>query len=91
MTEAQKLHVFHDGQDWFIAADAMDAAAVRAELYPHEAPEDFDALAQIPEDEVIGVLCNEQGKPDDHGVGVNKTAAEWAAQEGRGVLCSRDD
>ncbi len=87
MTE---LNVFHDGQDWFVAESIEDAALIRSEMYPDEEPEDFEELSRLPDDEVIGVLCNELGEPDDHGTALNKTASEWARQVGRGVLCSTD-
>lgn len=85
-----ELHVFHDGQDWYIAMDAADAHVLRVGLYSDELPEDAGPLEQLPDDEIVGVLCNENGRPDDHGTGVNKAAGEWAKQEGRGVLCSME-
>lgn len=82
------LKVWHDGNDWIIAESAAAACDLANKMYGSEEAEvdDFNALA---DDCVIGVIC-EDGKPSDQGVGVKKTAAEWAAQEGRGVLCSRD-
>lgn len=85
-----ELHVFHDGQDWYIANDAADAHALRVAMYDGEPPEDAGVLEQLPDAEVVGVLCNDFGRPDDHGTGIKKTAAEWVAQEGRCVLCSSD-
>ena len=85
-----ELQVFHDGYDWVIAASAEDAAALLTESRGDDPPilaAEFTAMAP---DAKLGVLCNERGKPDDHGIGVTKTCAEWVEQEGRGILCSRD-
>ena len=51
---------------------------------------EYKAMAQLPDEELIGVLCNSKGEPDDRGKGVKRAAAEWAKRQGRGVLCSRD-
>ena len=84
-----ELQVFHDGSDWVIAESAAEAAAIVTEQRgePVAGEAEFVALRS---GEFVGVLCNEQGKPDDYGVGINKTCAEWIKQEGKGILCSKD-
>src|SRR3954468_13083839 len=83
-----ELHVWHDGQDWAIAESADEAARMVGEMTGDDdiTGEDFEALAP---DVKISVLC-EDGRPSDQGVGVEKTCAEWIAQEGEGILCSTD-
>jgi hypothetical protein len=82
------LKVWHDGNDWVIAESALEACVLVNKMYGSEEAQPGD-FGIVPDGEPIGVLC-EDGKPSDSGVGVKKTAAEWAAQEGKGILCSRD-
>lgn len=81
------LHVFHDEEDWYVAHSVSDAESLRDAHYGEARPTE---MLQLPEDKIIGVLCNEKGEPDDWGKGVDLTAAEWAAKQGRGYLCSVD-
>lgn len=86
--DAADLQVWHDGQDWAIAESADEAASMVAKMTGHDelTGAAFKALAP---DFRLGILCV-NGKPDDHGVGVRKTCAEWIAQQGKGILCSKD-
>lgn len=87
------LHVFHDGMGWYVAESENDALVIRVVFRGDDdepvGPE-YKSMSQVPDGELISVLCNEREEPDDHGKGVKRTAAEWAARQGRGVLCSRD-
>lgn len=90
-----ELHVFHDGMDWYVATNEEDSLVLRDEFLERGESDgglgpEYKPMAQLPDDELVGVLCNSLGEPDDHGKGVKRTAAEWAKRQGRGVLCSRD-
>jgi len=84
------LHVFHDGEDWYVAQSLADAEELRDAHYGEARPTE---MRQLPDDKMIGILCDEQGQPSDGGKGdegVDLTAAQWATRQGRGYLCSRD-
>lgn len=46
--------------------------------------------ALLPDDKIISIVCDENGEISDHGESVERTAAEWAAREGRGLLASSE-
>lgn len=86
-TQPTELHVFDDGEDWYVAHDASDAAELRRVHYGEERPGELEKLSA---NKLIGILCDENGEPSDSGKGVDLAATEWAAKQGRGYLCSRD-
>jgi hypothetical protein len=88
--EEPALHVFHDGEDWYIAASVEDCAAVYEEHVGEPPDADFQEFKQLPDDSKIRIVCDENGTPDDEGEAIERTCAEWAASQGRSFLCSRN-
>jgi hypothetical protein len=91
-----ELHVFKSECDWYVA-ESLDEAwtmLVAQMGEPREELEKFDDIAQLPDDKPIRILCEQDAhgvlRPSDSGEDVTRTAAEWAAQEGRGMLCSSE-
>lgn len=93
MSEEQ-LKVFHDGSDWFVAADAAEARRMRMRMIygPDATQEDpRDMLADFEEyTKDLGIICDPDGEPDEEGERVTLPASEWAKRNGKGILCSRD-
>lgn len=82
------------GIDTFVAKDLEDAWAVLLETHGG-ARDDFDGdMAEFAPDATLTVWCNAAGHPDEpHADGnsaITRTAAEWAAAEPRGMLCSTE-
>lgn len=83
MTEKQTLHVWTDDAEWVVASSLDD---VRAVLREHRGDDDIliEDFTKLPDDKVITIS-------DEDGSGkTSKTAAEWAAENGRGFLCSTE-
>ena len=77
------LYVWSDKTDWVIAESLED---VREVLREHRCDDDIiiEDFAKLPDDNVI-VIGDEDGV-----LKTSKTAAEWAAENGRGFLCSTE-
>lgn len=88
----KKLHVYSDGLDWIIGYSPSDAK--RAVKWQRHC--DFGDLVRVPDDEVIAIPANKKGELVDYNsnytrrYAVKKTAAQWAAEKGRGHLCGLD-
>jgi hypothetical protein len=78
-----KVFKFTDSEvDWVVAEDEADAWRARSEHY--EGADDLGGKVEaLPDDTPIKII-------DDYHTGgcVTKTAAEWAAETPRGLLCS---
>jgi hypothetical protein len=89
----------YDDTDTFVAADAEDAWAALVEALGGSR-EDYDdppgehEMEELPDDKQLTIWCDPDGHPHEpFGKGnapVTKTAAEWAASEPRGMLCSTE-
>jgi hypothetical protein len=94
MTQADALHVFHQGDDgwWVVARDPEDAWDVALVGFGGDRAdyESDSVFEQWPDDRPLTILCNAEGHPDESGEHVTRPCGEWAAREGRGILCSRD-
>lgn len=91
-----ELHVYRSQCDWWVAQTIDDAWAQMEKHYGETRAEiqTYDELTLLADDETIRVLCEKDAagvmRPSDGGEYVTKTAAEWAKQEGRGMLCSTE-
>ena len=84
------MRVFTDDTDTVVAADLADARKVWEEHHGSTFEQEMMSLedwSEVPEDEVI-TICNFHGNGSDDKV--TRTASEWAAQNGRGFLCSTE-
>lgn len=85
------LHVFDIGPDTVIAHDPSDALDVWCEHYGEpRADHDVNEVEQLDDEAVITIMVDERGEISDTGAPVKRTAAEWAALENRGFLCSEE-
>lgn len=76
-------HVFTNGYEWYVASDLDDAKAVLRKYYedhfgfePHEIDDQCDKalnLRQVPADELLRILVDEDGDPSDDGEVVERT------------------
>lgn len=89
------MHVFTIGEDMVVAADAADAFEAWLEFTDRRAEnvdETVDDVSQLEDERPVEIWVNADGHPGEvdgiNGETVTKTSAEWAAQEGRGFLCS---
>jgi hypothetical protein len=82
--------------DTVVAASVEDAKAVWI-AFTGATENSFDPenWEEIPNDRVIGIWCDADGKPTEiEGDGatlVRRTAAEWATSNGRGFFCSTEN
>jgi hypothetical protein len=91
------MKVFTVGDcDWVCAENVDDAWDVYAEHNGGKRA-DYDdddcGMEEVPDNAPLKIWCNAGGTPDEpHGDNklIERTAAEWAAQEGRGFLCSTE-
>lgn len=77
------LYVWTDKTEWVVASTIED---VREVLREHRREDDIvlGDFAKLPDDKLITIV-------DEDGVlKTSKTAAEWAAENGRGFLCSTE-
>lgn len=88
MNDHNGLSLFADDYSYVIARDPMDAARLNAEAFagdPSVATErDAAEYAPVRMRAVVGVA------EDERGAVVEKTAREWIAEKGRGVLAWED-
>jgi hypothetical protein len=80
------LHCFTNEIDTYVAASLEDALAAERE-HTGMRPEDQDpeTWEQLAEDHELGIWLDEELK--NH---ATKTCAEWAAERGRGFLCTSE-
>ena len=90
MTGLEELHVFQSQCDWWVATDEAEAAKMLEEHYGDTVEEMDEEFRLLPDDEVIKIVCDEDGRISDSGESVPRTAAEWAKREGRGLLASTE-
>jgi len=85
------LRVFEIGPDKVVAHDEADAWAVWC-AHTGESRDDYEGeeARELPGDEPIRILVDEKGRISDSGALVIMRAEKWAAQEGRGFLCSSE-
>ncbi len=88
-----ELHVFKTDVDWWVASSVEDVKALM--LWHWGDPETVneaveDGVLQLPDEAIIKIVCDEHGEISDSGESVPRTAAEWAAREGRGLLASTE-
>lgn len=83
------MKVFKNDCDHYIAADIDDAWKAFEELTGEKRADYDDEFVEVPGDTIIKILC-EDGRPSDSGELVERTAAEWAEREPRGMLCSTE-
>lgn len=83
-----ELHVFtDDGTEWYIAATLDDALAAQRE-HTGIGPDDQDReyWTEVPDESELGIYLDEEREAE----ATTKTCAEWAAEKGRGFLCSTE-
>lgn len=86
MSEKQlKVWRIDDGErHWAIAPTAERALEIVAEIFGCTLDEyRGDSVEVVPDDEAITIRCD-----DEHDEAHTKTAKEWVADEGEGLLCS---
>lgn len=80
------LHVFSNDCEWYVAANLDDAlAAQRENTGFSEEDQDREEWGQLDDDFPLAVRLDEDDEP-----AVTKTCREWAADHGRGFLCSTE-
>lgn len=84
------MKVFTDGTYTFVAEDLADVPRVFAEVIGSTMDQEgmsLDEWRQVRDDKPI-TICNvhDRGSDDKE----TKTAVEWAAENGRGLLCSTE-
>lgn len=95
------LHVFHDGQDWFVAHSWADLKDQLSEFHGYEggyvpgAPYVDEALAAaciLPPDHQLSICWDYEDDTitDNREDSKRQSVAEWARWSGRGYLCSVD-
>lgn len=89
--EPGTLHVYYAEPDKFVAESMKEATAMAVthghhpgDLERNEYPE------ELPDDKVIGIFCDDSGAISDSGNVVKRTAADWAARNGKGFLCTEE-
>lgn len=87
------LSVFEIGPDHVVAADIDDAWDVWCAHRGEKRGEYEGEMARVADDAVIRIFVDAKGRITDESDKVKSlklTAAEWAAREGRGFLCSTE-
>lgn len=91
------LTVYEFGEDTWVAASVADLKQQALAFYGYSSLEALsddgysdEDLAVIDNDVFIKIVCDLDGHPTDdrNFTAIAKTAADWAKQEGRGLLCS---
>lgn len=88
----ERLHVWTNDEEWYVARDEEDWRAQWREMMGDESPDDYD-YRQMSDDETITIDVGADGEiaDDDGNDPVAKktlTAGEWAARNGRGLLAT---
>lgn len=78
-----ELYRFTNDYDTVVAKDLDDAKAISRELFG-EMDTDQEEFRLIQDDAKFTIVVDESGKKE------TKTAAEWAKENGRGLLCSTE-
>lgn len=84
------MKVFTNGTDTVVAEDLADVQRVVEAQYGATFEQEgwtLDEWEQVPDDKPI-TICNVDGRGHDDKE--TRTAAEWAAHDGRGLLCSTE-
>ena len=84
------MKVFTNDTDTVVAVDLADAQRVVEAHYGATFEQEgwsIDEWREVPADEPI-TICNLHDRGSDDRA--TKTAAEWAAEDGRGFLCSTE-
>ena len=84
------MKVFTNDTDTVVAADLADVERVVEDHYGYTFEQEgmsLDDWSEVPPDEPITICNFHNCGPDDK---ETRTAAEWAATEGRGFLCSTE-
>lgn len=86
------MKVFRNECDHYVAEDLDDAWKVFEELTlcKRADHEPDDPIEEVPGDKKLKILCDEDGHPSDSGTVIERTIAEWAEREPRGMLCSTE-
>ena len=92
MQSESTLKVWTNDTDTIVAADMADVRAVIVELQGGDDYFTEDEWGEVPSSEPITIT--NMDVEDENGqttpTKVTKTAGEWAATEGRGLLCSTE-
>jgi hypothetical protein len=88
----ERLHVWTNEEEWYVAKDDADFREQWREMMGDESPDDYD-YRQMPDDETITIDVGADGEiADDDGndpvAKTTRTAGEWAARNGRGLLAT---
>ncbi len=93
----KKLHVFEmtEGPDTVIAESIEDAWKVWSKTTgqskdEYQADYENDEFEQVPDDKMMKIFMDDEGKISDSGNQAEMTAAEWVKREGSGWLCSTE-
>lgn len=89
------LHVFYDGEaEWYVATSAEDAAAQQRELTGLAAEDQDWTFDALPDGHALTIWCDTSMNPTEPfsevAIQITKTCAQWAASNGRGILCSTE-
>lgn len=81
------LHVFANDCEWYVAADLDDALAAQREFTGFtEDDQERDEWDQLDDESSLNVHMEIDGEDEL----VTKTCREWAAEKGRGFLCTTE-
>lgn len=81
------LHVFTNDVEWYVASTLDDALAAQRENTGFDAQDqDREEWGQLDDESPLSVFMDE----DCSEPAVSKTCREWAAERGRGFLCSTE-
>lgn len=92
------LHVYEFEPDYVIAESVPDAVNVYREYVTSDEVMSADELekqladgpAEIPDDQRLSIYIDERDRISDDGTLTNKPCGEWAAERGRGFLCTTE-
>lgn len=81
------LHVFTNDAEWYVAESLEDALAAQREQTGFTAEDQEPSeWGQLDDDGLLSIRVDEEcAEP-----AVSKTCREWAAEKGRGFLCSTE-
>jgi hypothetical protein len=79
------MHVYTDGDEWYVAESFGHADVMRREQYFDSDGEWLGKLRQLDDAALLTITQDPYDVPDTK---ITKTCAEWAADRGPGLLCS---
>ena len=86
------LHVFYDGDTtWLVGRDVADAIDAYEKLHlggPMDV-DDREGWTQLPDDQPLPIIDDVE-RPRAEWTRTTKPCGEWAAETGRGFLCSTE-